>query len=122
MEINSEGLAVYTELRGEERAGKMLETARKEGAAGTLAGMSLDFVFGKVWCRDGLDRKQRSLVTIGVLIALRQTEELKNHFQLAIRNGLTIKEIDEAVVQTAPYAGFPAAWAAALALKELSER
>ena len=47
----------------------MLDRAQGVGAEAAIADLSLEFVFGKVWSRDGLDRKQRSLVTIAALIA-----------------------------------------------------
>ncbi|MCR4265078.1 carboxymuconolactone decarboxylase family protein [Nitratireductor sp. ZSWI3] len=116
---HSDGVRVYAELRGEARADKMTSLAQKSGAEAAIADLSLEFVFGKVWARGGLDRKGRSLVTIGALIALRQTDELENHLRVALTNGLTKTEIEEAIVQTAPYAGFPAAWSAAKALSTL---
>jgi AraC-like DNA-binding protein/alkylhydroperoxidase/carboxymuconolactone decarboxylase family protein YurZ len=64
---------------------------------------------GYVWPCDLLDAKQRSLVTIGILIALRQMEELKNHIRAGLTNGLTIREIEEATIQAVAFAGSPAA-------------
>ena len=74
-----------------------------------LAELSLDHVFGALWSRPGLDRRSRSLVTLGALIALRATEELKFHFPIALRNGLTRAELEEVVYHVAGYAGYPAA-------------
>ena len=51
----------------------------------------------------------RSLVTLGALIALRATDELKFHFPIALRNGLTVQEIEEVIYHVAGYAGYPAA-------------
>ena len=118
-ESHTEGARVYAELRGIARAAEMQELARGTGAEAVISDLSLEFIFGKVWGRSGLDRKQRSLVTIAVLITLRQTAELQNHFRIGLTNGLTHAEIEEAIVQTAPYAGFPAAWIAARALKNV---
>jgi alkylhydroperoxidase/carboxymuconolactone decarboxylase family protein YurZ/AraC-like DNA-binding protein len=84
-----------------------------------MTAMSMEFVFGQVWSRDVLDAKQRSLVTIGILIALRQTEELKNHFRIGLTNGLTVLQIEEATIQAAAYAGFPAAHAASNAILDV---
>ncbi|GAA4482378.1 carboxymuconolactone decarboxylase family protein [Gluconacetobacter asukensis] len=117
----AEGARVYAELRGKARATQMQELAHGIGAEAVIAGLSLEFIFGKVWSRDGLDRKHRSLVTIAVLVALRQTSELQNHFRIGLTNGLTQAEIEEAIVQTAPYAGFPAAWTAAQAFVNLTQ-
>jgi 4-carboxymuconolactone decarboxylase len=82
---------------------------RDGGFADELADLTFDHVFGSLWTRPGLDRRSRSLVTLGALIALRATEELKFHFPIAMRNGLSIEEIEEVVYHMAGYAGFPAA-------------
>ena len=58
-------------------------------------------------------------VKIGILIALRQTEVLKNHIRMGLTNGLTIRQIEEATIQAAAYAGFPAAHAASTAILEV---
>jgi 4-carboxymuconolactone decarboxylase len=66
-------------------------------------------VFDKLWSRPGLDLRARSLVTLGILIALGQLDELKLHVVAALRNGCTIKELDEALLHSTAYAGFPRA-------------
>jgi len=86
-----------------------LASLRDGSFADELADLSFDHVFGSLWTRPGLDRRSRSLVTLGALIALRATEELRFHFPIALRNGLTIEEIEEVVYHMAGYAGFPAA-------------
>ena len=63
----------------------------------------------RLWGREGLSRRDRSLVTLGILIALRATDELKSHVQIARNNGLTEDEIAEVIYHTSGYAGFPAA-------------
>jgi 4-carboxymuconolactone decarboxylase len=82
---------------------------RDGGFADELGDLSIDHVFGALWTRPGLDRRSRSLVTLGALIALRADDELKFHFQIALRNGLTIEEIEEVIYHMTGYAGFPAA-------------
>jgi 4-carboxymuconolactone decarboxylase len=79
------------------------------GIAGELGDLTIDHVFGALWTRPGLDRRSRSLVTLGALIALRASEELKYHFAIALRNGLTVEEIEEVIYHMAGYAGYPAA-------------
>lgn len=71
--------------------------------------LAMDNVFGRLWTREGLSRRDRSLVTLGILIALRATDELKVHVQIARNNGLTEDEIAEVVYHASGYAGFPAA-------------
>ncbi len=114
-----DGLAVYAGLRGTERAEAIRQTVDSGGVGSAMIAMSMEFVFGQVWSRGVLDAKQRSLVTIGILIALRQTEELKNHIRLGLTNGLTVRQIEEATIQAAVYAGFPAAHTASNALLEV---
>ena len=82
---------------------------RDGGFADELGDLSIDHVFGALWTRPGLDRRSRSLVTLGALIALRADQELKFHFQIALRNGLTIEEIEEVIYHMTGYAGYPAA-------------
>jgi 4-carboxymuconolactone decarboxylase len=114
-----DGLAIYARLRGTGRAAAMRRTVDSGDVGSTMTAMSMEFVFGQLWSRDVLDGKQRSLVTIGLLIALRQTEELKNHIRIGLANGLTIRQIEEATIQAAAYAGFPAAHTASNAVREV---
>ena len=51
--------------------------------------IGVENIFGRLWTREGLSRRDRSLVTLGILIALRATEELEAHFRIARQNGLT---------------------------------
>jgi len=81
----------------------------KGGFADELLEIGVDNVFGRLWGRDGLSRRDRSLVTLGILIALRATDELAVHFQIARTNGLTDDEIAEVIYHCSGYAGFPAA-------------
>jgi alkylhydroperoxidase/carboxymuconolactone decarboxylase family protein YurZ/AraC-like DNA-binding protein len=114
-----DGLAIYARLRGTERVEAMRRTVDSGVVGSTMTAMSMEFVFGQVWSRDVLDAKQRSLVTIGILIALRQSEELKNHIRIGLTNGLTVRQIEEATIQAAAYAGFPAAQTASNVILEV---
>lgn len=117
--IRVKGEALFAEIMGHERALEMRKGIEAGGFGGAMAALATDFAFGSVWSRDGLERKQRSLVTIGILIAQRQIAELRNHFRIALTNGLTRGELEEAVLQSVPYAGFPAAASASGALIEV---
>jgi 4-carboxymuconolactone decarboxylase len=86
-----------------------MTSTRAGGFADELGDLALEHVFGALWTRPGLDRRSRSLVTLGVLIALRANDELKVHFLIALRNGLTAEEIEEVIYHVAGYAGYPAA-------------
>ena len=68
--------------------------------------------WGEVWARPGLDRRARSCVALAVLAALGRTDEIAMHVHAARRHGLEPAEIAEVLLQTAVYAGAPAANAA----------
>jgi 4-carboxymuconolactone decarboxylase len=118
-EKNTEGLRVFSELRGDERAAAMQQRMQSESFGSSLVLNAAEHVFGSVWSRGGLDRKQRSLVTISILIPLRQIDELQNHVEIGVTNGLSAREIEETILQSAAYAGFPAAWTALYAATEV---
>jgi 4-carboxymuconolactone decarboxylase len=93
-----------------------------DGFAPELMDIGIESVFGRLWAREGLDRRDRSLVTLGILIALRASEELHFHFKIARNNGLTDDELAEVVYHASGYAGFPAAATARnVAAKALAE-
>ncbi len=69
----------------------------------------IDTVLDQVWDRDGLAQRDKSLVTVSVLTALNLPHELKLHINRGLSNGLTEKEISEAILHVAIYAGFPKA-------------
>ena len=65
--------------------------------------------WGDVWSRPGLDRHSRSVAVLTSLIAHGHHEELAMHLRAALRNGLTVDEIREVILQSAVYSGVPAA-------------
>lgn len=113
------GLALFAEIMGEDRAREMRAGLDSDHFGAAIGQLAVDYAFGDVWSREGLERKQRSLVVIGVLIAQRQTLELKNHIRIALTNGLTAREIEEALIQTLPYVGFPAVASATTVIVEV---
>jgi 4-carboxymuconolactone decarboxylase len=78
-------------------------------------------VYGDIWERDQLSKRDRSLITIATLIALRQTDQLRSHIEKGLDNGVTKAEITELITHVAIYAGFPAALSGALIAKPLLE-
>jgi 4-carboxymuconolactone decarboxylase len=66
-----------------------------------------DVLFGDVWERPGLSKRDRSLVTVAALVALYRTEQLPGHLTRALTNGLTRDEIIEAITHLAFYTGWP---------------
>jgi 4-carboxymuconolactone decarboxylase len=72
-------------------------------------GLVTQFVFGMFWSRPNLDMRSRSLCTVAQLAALGKTDELKGHLMGALNLGITREELIEVLMQTACYAGVPAA-------------
>lgn len=67
-----------------------------------------EYCWGAIWGRDGLPPKTRSMLNLALLCALNRPHELKLHIGGAIRNGVTIEEIQEVFMQVAVYVGVPA--------------
>lgn len=78
-----------------------------------------DHAWGATWTREGLELKTRSLVTLGMLCALKASTEIKGHTRGALRNGATKEEICEVILHSAVYCGAPAAQEAMRAAKEI---
>jgi 3-oxoadipate enol-lactonase/4-carboxymuconolactone decarboxylase len=66
-----------------------------------------EYAWGSIWTRPGLDRRQRSLITLTALVARGHHDELAMHLRAALRIGLTMDEIKETLLQTAIYCGVP---------------
>jgi 4-carboxymuconolactone decarboxylase len=77
------------------------------------------YAWGEIWARPGLPRHTRSLLTIGLMVALNRGEELRMHLRAAANNGVTAEEIREVLMHCAIYCGVPAANAAFHAAKEV---
>lgn len=101
------GLAKLREIDG--KAGEhVLESL--DGIAPDFARYLIEFPFGDIYCRPGLDLKSREIAVVAALTALgNAAPQLKVHIQAALNVGVTRTEIVETIMQMAVYAGFPAA-------------
>ena len=79
-------------------------------------------LFGEVWERPGLSKRDRSLIVVATLIALGREKQLVGHLERALNNGLTKAELSEVITHLAFYAGWPAAMTAALVAKDVFEK
>ena len=77
-----------------------------------LVDLTDNLLFGDIWERPGLSKRDRSLITVATLVALNRTPELKFHLGRAIENGLTREELVELITHLAFYAGWPCAMSA----------
>ncbi|MGH3862066.1 carboxymuconolactone decarboxylase family protein [Actinokineospora sp.] len=99
------GLAKLAEIGS---AGGDQHLADLNRIAPDLRRLAVEFVFGDLYSRDDLTLRQRQLVVIGALVAIGDTgPQLAAHVNIALNAGLTEQEIAGAVLQVAPYAGFP---------------
>ena len=102
-----DGMAVRREVLGD---------AHVDRAEATKTELTKDFqdfitryAWGEIWTRPGLERRERSIITLTALIAHGHWSELELHLRAALRNGLTREEIKEVLLQSAIYCGVPAA-------------
>src|ERR1700681_936013 len=84
-----------------------------------LIDLSERVLFGEVWERPGLSKRDRSLIVVATLIALGRERQLVGHLQRALDNGVTKNEISEIITHLAFYAGWPAAMTAAQIAKDV---
>jgi 4-carboxymuconolactone decarboxylase len=88
-----------------------------------LASITDDVLFGDVWERPGLAKRDRSLITVAALISMNRTEQLPFHLERALENGVTREELVEAITQLAFYSGWPTAMSAlAIAKKVFADK
>jgi 4-carboxymuconolactone decarboxylase len=78
-------------------------------------------IFGEVWERPGLSKRDRSLITVAALVALYRGEQLRGHLERALFNGVTKDELIELITHLAFYSGWPTAMSAAALAKEVFE-
>lgn len=84
-----------------------------------LIELSETVLYGDVWERPGLSKRDRSLITVAALVALNRSDQLTGHLERALGNGVTRAEIGELVTHLAFYAGWPAAMTAGRIAKKV---
>ena len=99
------GMRVRREVLGDEH----VDRATVSPVTADFQELITRYAWGRVWTREGLDRRSRSIVTLTALVAGRHFDELEFHLRAALRNGLSREEIVEVLLQTAVYCGVPAA-------------
>ena len=106
-EKTERGAAVIGEMMGPKFAEKMIENATSGQFGSDISRMALDYSFADSWGREGLPRREKSLVIIAALIAMKQPAELRNHVKIGVANGLTVADFESLLVQLSSYVGFP---------------
>jgi len=106
-EARERGMRTRREVLGDEHVDRALERASDLSA--DFQDLITRYAWDEIWNRPGLDRRTRSAVAITALIAHGHFEELALHIRAGLRNGLTMEEIKEVLLQSAVYCGVPAA-------------
>jgi 4-carboxymuconolactone decarboxylase len=84
-----------------------------------LVELTDDVLFGDVWERSELSKRDRSLATVSALVALNRPDQLRFHLGKALENGVKKEELIEAITHLAFYAGWPNAMTAITTAKEV---
>ena len=84
-----------------------------------LAELTDNVLFGDIWERKELSKRDRSLVTVSALVAMNRPDQLRFHLQRAVENGVRKEELIEAITHLAFYSGWPNAVTAISTAKEL---
>jgi 4-carboxymuconolactone decarboxylase len=113
------GYAQFSRMVGEENMEQLVN--RFKSICPDFETEVVSVIGGRIWSRDGIDLKTRSLCSIGILAALGRNNALNLNLQMALRNGCHVEEICEAIFQVAAYTEFPAAWDALEKLEEVLE-
>ena len=118
--------ALFPSVRAQEKAPAASQATRAQQLMGDiapkLAELTDNVLFGDVWERPGLSKRDRSLVTVSALIALNRPDQLRSHLMRARDNGVTQEEVVEAITHLAFYAGWPNAVAAVGIAREVFQK
>ena len=106
-EIYDRGLAIRKSVLGAEYVDNALKNV--DDFTQPLQDLVTEYCWGWAWGREGLSKRDRSMINLAMISILNRQHELKVHVQGAIRNGLTKNEIQEVLLQVGIYGGIPAA-------------
>jgi 4-carboxymuconolactone decarboxylase len=105
-DLYAKGIAIRRKVLGDAYVDKALEGVNDFNR--DFQQMVTEYCWGNLWGREALSHKQRSLNNLCLLAALNRSQELEAHVRGALRNGCTVDEIRETLMQVAVYAGVPA--------------
>jgi 4-carboxymuconolactone decarboxylase len=100
------GLQIRREVLGDAYVDRSIAAA--DDVSAPLQKLLTEWCWGEVWSRPGLERRMRSVLNLGMLMALNRSDEFKLHVRGALNNGVTREEIGEIILQGAIYCGAPA--------------
>lgn len=113
----SRGMQVRREMLGDAYVDAAMANA--DALTRPFQDLAIEYCFGSTWAREQLPRRERSLVTVAMLVALNRPHELEIHLGVALRNGCTKAELAEVLLQATVYCGMPAGSAAYRAARQV---
>ena len=119
-EAHERGMKVRREVLGDDHVDRAIEHTSDFTAA--FQDLITRYAWGEIWTRPGLDRRMRSAITMTALIGVGRFDELGMHVRAALRNGLSVDEIKEVLLQSAIYCGVPAANSAFAVAQQVLEQ
>lgn len=111
------GMAMRREVLGGDYVDRSLAAASEFSMP--MQELVTEYCWGEIWNRPALSPRDRSLINLSMLTALNRDRELKAHVRGALNNGLSVAEVQEALLQTAVYCGVPAAISSFRAAEEV---
>ena len=119
-EAHARGMSTRREVLGDEHVDRVVE--RTSDFTADFQDFITRYAWGEIWTRPGLDRRMRSAITMTALIGVGRFDELGMHVRAALRNGLSVDEIKEVLLQSAIYCGVPAANSAFAVAQQVLEQ
>jgi len=116
-ELYKKGLEIRRDVLGKDYVDQAL--AKINEFNGPFQEFITRYAWGEVWGRSGLTRRERSLITLAMLVALNREAEFRLHVRAAFRNGVTVEELRELLLHSGIYCGIPAANAAIRVAEEV---
>lgn len=113
------GMEVRRAVVGSAHVDRSVAAADADPILRPIQQAAVEFGWGYIWSRPGLDRKARSMITLAILTSLYRPHELKVHVRGALNNGLTKAEIAEVILHASGYAGLPVGLDATRLAKEV---
>ena len=116
------GMETMRQYVSEEELQQMVSNDALAHIAPDLRKLIVEYAYGDIYSRDGLDAKERALIVISTVVTQGAAPQTKTHIKRGLHAGLTKAQIVEALLQLAPYIGFPRVQNALVVADEVFEQ
>ena len=113
---------IIRQMSAPQSVAAMEGTAPAPDFGGEFARLAYENAYVSLWARPGLSPRDRSILTIGILIGIGNERELSAHVAGALKNGVTRQELEEIIYHATAYAGFPAASSALVVARKVVDQ